>query len=427
MSWLNRLLTPRAATPENPRFSLNDPGAWEAFDAGTPSAAGLPINRKSALTLPAFWRGVNLICTNFAKIPEIVYRRVDGGAGKVVDTKHFAYGLLRYQPIPTRIETTAFDQKRVKMAHVLLKGNGYRYIFRNGDGTPRELLLLDPDVTQPVRVDGQVWYITKVGGQERKLPSEDVLHWRGLGWDGLVGYDVLTFAREALGEGLAKQKYSAGFFGRGARPGVVIKTKNSLVDKAKSELLKGFDRMHSGLDNAHRAGILDGGAEIQQLSIDAEKAQLIESRQFSIVDMANILGLPPHKLGDKDGRSFASLEQEDQNFLDDCLDGWFCMVEAEHREKLLTEEQKTEDSHVIEFHRESLVKADLAAQSNYFRTALGGRPWMLPDEAREKMNMNPLGGEAAEYLNPLNMGKGGQDNQPDDKGGPQPGNPKNNT
>lgn len=424
MGWLNRLLTPRAATPENPRFSLNDPEAWDALNVGQPSSAGARITRQTALTLPAFWRGINLICTSVAKIPEFVYRRL--GDGKQRATEHPAYRLLRYQPIPDRVETTAFDQKRVKMGHVLLKGNGYRYIFRNGDGSPRELLLLDPDATYPARVDGRLWYVTKAAGEDRKLPAEDVLHWKGLGWDGLCGYDVLTYARESLGEAMAKQKYSASFFGKGARPGVIIEVPGKMVDAAKETLLKGWNRMHEGLENAHRTAILDNGAKINQLSIDADKAQLIQSREFSLIDIANILGIPPHKLGEKNSRGFSSLEQEDQNFLNECLDGWLCMIEAEDREKLLSEVEKSEDTHVVEFLREALVRADLAAQANYFRTALGGRPWMVPDEVRGKVNLNPLGGEAAEYLNPLNMGKGGEDNEPASPAAPQPGNPKNN-
>lgn len=424
MGLLSQILMPRAATPENPRFNINSPEAWDMLAAGNASSSGVRVTRSTALTYPAFWRGVNLIANAVGKVPLFVYERV--GDGKQRATTHPAYQLLRYSPLPGRAESTAFDYKRTKMGHVLCRGNGYSYIFRDGDATPRELLLLDPDATYPVRYNGRLWYVTTIEGEERKLVAENVLHWKGLGWDGLCGYDVLTFAAEALGEGIAKQKYSAKFFGNNARPGVVIEVPTKLKDGGAQALLAGWSKMHQGLDNAHKTAVLDNGAKVNPFTIDADKAQLIESRKISLVDTANVLNLPPHKLGHDGTTAFASLEQENQSWLDDCIDPWFCMIEAETREKLLTEREKVDDSHVIEFLRQALIRADMVARANYYRTALGGRPWMLPDEVRGAENLNPLGGEAAEYLNPLNMGKGGADNQPTDPNGNQPGSPTNN-
>jgi HK97 family phage portal protein len=421
MGLLSRLI-PRAATPENPRFSLNDPGAWEAFFAGAPSSANIPVNRQSALTLPSFYRAVNLVANGIAKIPLVIYERTPDG--KKVFPAHDCYQKLLYQVNETE---TAFAWKRTMMQHALVRGNGYTYIDRFGNGKVKQFLHLDPDSTYPVRTRGRVWYVVKVNGEERKLAAEDVLHWAGPGWDGLCGYDVLTYGREALGEGMAKQRYSASFFGNNARPSAVIEVPTKMKNEAKKELLQGWDRMHKGLENAHKTAILDGGAKLALLSVSAEQAQLIESRRFSLIDIANIVGVPPHKVGAENTTSYGSLEQEDEAYLGDGLDPWMVMIEQDSRMKLLTEEEKEKDSALLEFDRKKLIRSSATDRSSYFRTALAGQPWMTADEVRTEEGLNPLGGDAATYQKPANMGKGGpggQDNEPDNKNAPRPGNPK---
>lgn len=431
MALLTRIVRPGprrgrvgAATPENPRFSLNDPGAWEAFYAGTPSPAGVNVNRQSALTLPAWWRGVHLVANTIAKVPLIVSKIK--GDKSLPDPEHPAYHLLQYQTSGDRPELTAYRWKQAMMGHVLTKGNGYSYIFRNGDGSPNELVLMEPDLITPVRVNGRLWYIYDIQGENRKIPAEDMLHWAGLGWDGLQGYDVLTYAREGLGVGIATLRYAGSFFGNFARMGMVITVPGKMNDKAKEALVKGFDRFHKGLENSHKTGILDGGAKAEPMTVSPENSQLIEQRAFSLRDIANFLGVPPHKLGDDSRTAFNSLEQENQSYLDDGIDPWFCTIEADARLKLLTvEEQKTE-THKIEFDRKNLIRASITDQTNYWRTALGGRPWAVPDEARLAFDMNPVGGDAGQFKDPLNVGQGGQHNEPKDPTGPRPGNPKNN-
>ena len=313
---------------------------------------------------------MRLIANTIAKLPIITYQHDDptseSGEGKRHAKQHAAYSLQRWRPTPERPEITAFSWKQTAMGHVLHNGNSYTYIVRDGAARPRELVLLNPDETYPVRVNGTLWYVTKVGSEDVKLPAEDVLHWKGLGWDGLVGYDVLTYAREAIGEGVAKMRYSASFFGNNARAGVIIEAPAKMKEEAKVELAKAWDRMHKGLDNAHRTAILDSGAKINTMTINANDAQLIESRKLSIVDMANVLDLPPHKLGADSRTSYSSLEQENQSYLVDCIDPWLNMIEAEHRAKLLTEEEQDEDLVLIQFNRKLLIQASLTDRGTYY-------------------------------------------------------------
>jgi HK97 family phage portal protein len=398
-----------AATPENPRFNLNDPAAWDALGA-QPAASGVRVNRQTALQFSPYYRALSLISGAFAKLPLSVYRRQ--GKGKQVDSEHAAQRLLRWKP---NKEQTAFLWKRTMAVHSLAEGNGYSYIFRRGDGTPRELIGLDPVKTFPVRENGRLWYVTEVNADKRKLVPEDVLHFPGLSWDGMMGLSLTECAKESLGMGMGGQRYGSTFFKNAGRPAVTLEHPMKLEDKVKNALREGWERMHTGLDNAHRTAILDGGLKANVLSVNARDAQVLELLSFNLIDLANFFDLPPHKLGNRDAASFASLEQENQAFLDDGLDPRLITFEEQCWDKLLTEEQKDADSHVIVFDRKALIRANMQTRSAYFRTALGGRPWMTQNEVREEEGLNPLTTtEADQVLDPLNMGQGGAKNDPKD-------------
>ncbi len=396
------------ATPENPRFSLNDPAAWDLFTGGEAAHSGTKVSPENALTYSPYWRGINLISRDVAKLPLFIYKR--NGEGKDRDTAHPAYRLLRYKP---NSEMTAFVFRQTLMAHALNWGNGLAYIYRTGGGIPLEIIPLLPDCSYAVRENGKLWYVTDIRGEMRKLNPADIFHIKGLSFDGLTGYALWQKAKHSLGLGMGAEEFGSRYFSNGAEPSVVIEHPGKLSDKAAKNLRDSWNSMHQGLTKAHKAAILEEGMKLNAFGSNARNSQLLETRQFQIRDVANWLGVPPHKLGDTTRTAFASLEQENQSYLDDALDPWLVNWEEECREKLLTEKEKVEDTHVIEFVRNALVRADLTARANYYRTALGGRPWMTQNEVRGRENLNPMeGGDT--ILEPLNMGDaGGADNEPD--------------
>lgn len=412
----------RAATPENPSFNLNSRDHWDAFDAGDPSASGVNVSSESALTYSPWWRGINLIANTIARLPTVTYQRT--GRGKEWATAHPAYRLLRKKPNPFQ---TAFNFKRQLIGHAASTGNGYAYIERAGDGSPFALWPLDPHSVTPARAGGKKVFEVESEYKIEVVRNEDVLHIPGYGYDGLSGYSVVDKARDSLGLGIALRTFGAKYFRNSARPSTVLKTATKLDAKAADALRESWERMHGGVDNAHRTAILHSGLEAQVISFNARDSQFIEERQFELLEIANWLGIPPHKLGDKNSRGFASLEQENQSFLDDCIDPWLICFEEEAEDKLFTEDEKAADSHLVEFGRRELARGDIAARTNYWRAATGGRPWAAPNEAREDFGLNPDEAEDSDaILTPLNMGKGGTDNEPEDPAGNQPGNPTSN-
>lgn len=391
------------------RGSMEDPSTALAAAAddwlggATTSASGLKVSAGTSLRYAPVWRAVSLIAMDVGKLPMLVYRRQDGGKERTPE--HPAYGLLRYAP---NGEMSALSFRQTLQAHVLLRGNGYAYILRDGAGRPMELWPLDPDAVTPVRADGRLWYVyRRPDGTSTKLEGGNVLHVRGLGWNGLQGFGVIEMAADSLGMGMGAQRYTAKFFANGARPGVVLEHPEKLSVDAQKALREGWERMHQGLDNAHRTVVLAEGMKASTLSLTAQDAQLLETMRFGILEVANWFGVPPHKLGDASRTSYNSLEQENLAYLAEALDGWLCVWEGEAREKLLTEREKAADSHVVEFVRQALLRTDLRTRGAYYRMALGNRPWMTPDEARAAENMNARGGEAGELRDPTNNFAGG--------------------
>lgn len=416
---------------ENPAVSLNDPAAYDYLTDGTKSSTGMSVTPRSALSCSEFWRGINLISRDVAKTPLLVYKRT-GDNARERDRTHPAYRLLRRKP---NRYTKAFDFKQTLQSHVLMAGNGYAYVFRNGAGDAVDLLQLNPYATYPVRQGGELFYVTHVGatnvmvdeegkasgpvGEPRRLKAEDVLHIKGLGFDGLVGYDVITFARESLGLALGLRKYSSVFFRNGAHLGVVLEHPHALRQEAADMLRRSWETMHTGLENAHKTAILEEGMKAHVLSLDARKAQLMEVRQFEARAIANFIGIPPYLLGDDNQQAYASLEQRSQDYLDQSIDPWYCQWEEECTDKLLTEEQKENESHFIEFLREALVRVDYKTQREGLALEVNNGLANV-DEARAILNRPPLpGGTGAKFRMPSNHQLIGESEEP----APEPVNP----
>lgn len=397
---LNRLF--RAATPENPNFDINSPEAWDTLLGGRGTSSGEKISRDKALTHAPWFRGINLVSNSVGRLHLEVFKNTP--EGKVLDTTHPAWRLLRRKP--NRF-MTAFHFKKTLIAHALQEGNGYAYIFGASDGTPLELLLLDPCDTMPVRINGVLWYLTSINGEARKLRAEDVLHIRGLSFDGLTGYSVWDKARESLGLGLAARKFGAKFFANNARPNIAIEIPQRYDKPTAENIRKSWEGIQGGLENSHRIALLWAGQKLHPFSIDADKAQLIETRAFENKEIALFIGIPSHKLGDKDAASYNSLEQENQDYLDEGLDPWLTAIEEECWDKLLTEEQKLAESHEIVFKRKMLLRANRTDQANYLQKATGNRPWLTPDEARDEEDLPRLGGDAGLLRDPPGTGSGG--------------------
>lgn len=391
------------------RFNAAQIKFFDIFD-GSASDTGVKMSRDVALTYAAVWRAANLLSKAVAKMPVDIFRRLPTG-GKERAVNHPNYWLVKRRPHP---EVGAFQFYMKVMLDVVLSGNSYVKIDRGGDGIIRRLQPLPADGTHVQRApDGVLVYITTLDAQfNEALGWKQVLHFKGLGNDGITGYSVLSKAAETFGLGIAQRKYGARFFKNNARPSLVIEHPAQLSKDARQALREQWADIHEGLERAHRPAILQEGMKVTPIGVNARESQLIESREFEIRDVANVFGVPPHKLGDPSRTAFASLEQENQSFLDDGVDPWLVMIEQELEDKLLKDAER--DTHFIEFNRKAFVRANINDRFNAYNVALNGG-WMSRDEVRRAENMNPIpDGAGAEFLVPLNMTPASADAEPDD-------------
>lgn len=385
---------------ENPSTPLSAPDDWLGDALGSfKASSGVRVNRETALTYSPIYKGVSLIAGDVGKLPMHV-DRIEA-RGRIRHVEHPAYALLRWKPNDAM---TASQFKETLQGHAILDGNGYAYIWRDGAGRPIELSILAPRQVTPVRYNGVLWYVYQfLDGETRKLPYTDILHIKGFSFDGLVGYNLVHKARESIGWGMAMQTYGSVFFRNNATPRVVLEHPGRMRAEAATNLRTSWERLHAGLENAHRTAVLEEGMKAQILSISAKDAQLLEGMKFSLVDVANWLKLPPHKVGADITTAYASLEQENQAYLDDCLDLWLVKWEEECWDKLLTEREKRSMALEVRFDRKQLVRANLSERTVFY-TAMMQWGAYSPNDVLMAEGENPQPGDLGDvYYRPLNM------------------------
>ena len=395
---------------ENPAVPLNSAGIESILGTGNLADSGVNVSPEKSLGYPAVWRGVNIRSSTLGRLPLNVLKRE--ATGKQRDDDHPAFRLLRDSP---NRDQSAKEFIQLLEAHSILLGGGFAFIERNSFGQPTALIPLDPTQVLPYRENGRLGYsIMQNGKMVVELP-ENILHIHGLSWDGINGLGICDILRDSLGLGLAAQKYQSIFFKNGAAPMTVIELPNALRNKEAIERFRAmWGRRHQGIENAHQPALLENGAQLKTFSVSPSDAQMLATRDFEIRQISNILGLPSHLLGDNSKSSFASLEVMQRILLFDLMDpmtNW----ETEVSRKLLSEQEREERTHVIEFDKESIERPDLTTFTNALTVQVNNGLLTL-DEARNKMNMPPLpDGLGEQFRIPLNMGVIGlTDEQPEE-------------
>ncbi len=383
-----------------PTGNWNDPNSWvlDVMGGGSQTTSGVVVNRKTALGLASMWRAVNLNSRDVAKTPLDTFERTEND-GREKAIKHPAFKVLRRKFAPN---ITAFVGKQTMQGHMKQLGNAYAYIQRRGDGYVKELWPLSPESTYMVRVDGKLWYMIRVNdeGGERKIPPRNILHIKGLSFDGLTGYVVLEFARNTIGHALAMREYGARFYKNDARPGIILEHPEHLSPESEKNLRNTFRRSREGLDQSHGVYVAEEGMKMRVVSSNAREAQMQEGMDFGVREIANVTGTQPHKLGDPTRTAYASLEQENQAYLNELTADFVCW-EEECWDKLLTPAEKENDTHYFEFNRESLVQADMETKHKSFSMSVMSGT-ITRNEVRRRLNMNALPGLDKPLL-PLNM------------------------
>lgn len=386
------LLTARSEDSLWRPVSLGGGWGWE-----NRAKSGVKVSARTAMGYPPLWRAINLISASVAGLPFDVFKR-DSKGGKKVDLRHPAQQLLDRSASPYM---NAYTFKKTMTALAILHGNAYASIDRI-NGVPVAMSIWNPQNTLVRMYDGELWYVTYVDNEPVKVRGADMLHIRGLGPDGLCGYAVLDLMADALGVGMAAQEFGSRFFGEGTNTSGLLMIPGHFSDEKIRNTLSAWQSMNAGLKNSHKVALLQDGVKFQQLQIDPDKAQFLQTREHEIrATVANITGVPPHMLGDATRTSHNSLEAEGQSYLDYTLQPWLQIWEAECADKLLTAQQRESDSRFIEFNREALVQMTFRdkIEGIYRQTEMG---LLDINEGRALLNYAPLAEKENKRYHPAN-------------------------
>lgn len=379
--------------------------AYSFFMGG--STSGKRVNERSAMQMTAVYSCVRILSEAVAGLPLHLYKYTDnGGKEKAVD--HPLYFLLHDEPNP---EMTSFVFRETLMTHLLLWGNAYAQIIRNGKGEILALYPLMPDRMTVDRDDkGRLYYEYQVSNEDAptmkgstvRLQPSDVLHIPGLGFDGLVGYSPIAMAKNAIGMAIACEEYGAKFFANGAQPSGVLEHPGTIKDP--SRVRESWTQTFGGSQNANKVAVLEEGMKYTPISISPEQAQFLETRKFQINEIARIFRVPPHMVGDLEKSSFSNIEQQSLEFVKYTLDPWVSRWEQGMVRSLLAAEEKK--GYFIKFNVDGLLRGDYQSRMNGY--AIGRQNgWMSANDIRELENLDripeELGGDL--YLINGNMTK----------------------
>lgn len=371
--------------------------SYSFFLGGT--ASGKYVTERSAMQMTAVYCCVRILSEAVASLPLQFYRYTDDG-GKEKAVEHPLYFLLHDEPNP---EMTSFIFRETLMTHLLLWGNAYSQIIRNGKG---EVVALYPLMPDRMKVDrdehGRLYYEytvydaddvdgrkgTNKVGRTVRLQPHDVLHIPGLGFDGLVGYSPIAMAKNAIGLAIATEEYGSKFFANGAAPSGVLEHPGTIKDP--SRIRESWQATFGGSGNANKVAVLEEGMKYTPISISPEQAQFLETRKFQIDEIARIFRVPPHMIGDLEKSSFNNIEQQSLEFVKYTLDPWVSRWEQAMVRALLTSEEKKK--YFFKFNVDGLLRGDYQSRMNGYATARQNG-WMSANDIRELENLDRIPAE----------------------------------
>jgi len=399
MGRLAELLSVAVRSYWMPGMPSRDPSLSRAFGYG-PTASGVTVNETTAMTFSAFWAAVNLIASGVASLPLHLYKRLPDGSRQQFTT-HRLYRVLHHDFNPGE---SSVDARQRMQGHVLVWGNAYAEIQRTNGGEIAGLWPITPDrVTPDLHTpDGPAIYrVQQANGRDVILAAEDVLHIKGLGFDGLRGYSVVQMFRETIGLGLATRQYGAQFFGNGAVSSLVAQHPSRISDGAHERLRSSIADKISG-EKKHSVLVLEEGIKVEKISIPPDDAQFLDTQRFSVAEIARIFNIPPHMLGDVERSTSwgTGIEQQAVGFVRYCLDLWLKKWQEEYRRKLIRPLEHGQQ--FVEHDVNGLLHADPKERfERHVKMHLGGLTTANRVAALE--NWEPFGPSGDMRLVPSNM------------------------
>ena len=354
--------------------------------------SGETVNEKSAMQIATVYACVRLLAETVASLPLHLYKYTDSdGRGKTRATDHPLYKILYRQPNP---EMTSFSFFETMMTHLLLWGNAYAQIIRDGRNNAISLYPLLPENVEVDRDEkGQIYYIyhaytdEKPGEKDKDIyfRSDEIFHVPGLGFNGLVGFSPVAMMKNELGTTLAVEKYGSSFFKNGAQPSGVLEHPNILKNPEK--IRENWAEIYGGASNAHKVAVLEEGMQYKAISLPPEDSQFLSTRQFGVNAICRIFRVPPHMVQDLEHATFANIEHQSIDFVVHTLTPWLVRFEQTIITKLLIENER--DEYFPKFNVDGLLRGDYKSRMEGYQIGINSG-FMSPNDVRRLEQLDEI-------------------------------------
>jgi len=351
------------------------------------------INEQAALTFSAVYAALRVISETIAQLPLNYYKKTDKGREVYSDSPLFT--LVNSEPNTLMTKYTFFE---TFVNTLLCYGNAYAYIERTQRGLPISLKLVHPDDVKAELIEDNLVYNVK--GIEGNISATDMIHVLDMSFDGITGQSRISKAKDNIALGIAAQKYGKEFFESGAKISGVLMHPATLGGDALQNLRESWRRtFHTGVGGKFETAILEEGMQYKPIQLRPDEAQFLATRKFSILEIARIFRVPPHKLGDLERATFSNIEHQSIEFLTDTINPIAIKIEQELNKKLIFENEK--GISYFEHNTNGLLRGDAKTRAEYY-TKLYSVGAITQNEIRRKENMNDMEGGDVLYV-PLNM------------------------
>jgi HK97 family phage portal protein len=421
------------------KASTLESGTWFPFLGSVRSTTGVAVNQSTAMRCSTVFGCVTIKSDDFARAKPMLYRRLPervladgrrapGGRERVAD--HWIARLFkRPNRVQDWVQFASFMERCVQ-----LKSNAYAIVLTDARGTPRELIPMNPDkVVLLEAADGSLFYQFAPTGlfelsifaklreayQGFRVPSEFVFHIHELGFNMLMGSSRISFASDPIGLALAQEQQAARWLANGAKPSMVLTTKDRLTTEAAQRMKRDWEEMNAGLANTGRTAVLEQGLEPKPLSLSSVDLEFLASRNFQVEDICRFFRVPPHKVAKMDRATNNNIEAQDTDYVNNTLAPIFTRWESR-----LEYHFGLGDDLEVDFDLSDLFRAAPNARLLAGRQGVAGGV-LTQNEARQIYDPNlPMDPEGDRLLQPSNLAAAGSDasgSAPDGAGRPRAG------
>ena len=348
------------------------------------NSASTYANNK-AMLLSAVYRCTEVISDSVAQLPLEPYR-IDSDGCKIKFTSHPTYNLLNREPNKNMSKFTFLKTMVVSM---LLTGNAYALIDRDEKGNAKALYYIPTElvtILKPQNITDTISY--SITGMKSVVEDCNMIHILNFTSDGYEGVSTLTYARKTLGLAMDAEANAEGFFKGGANVAGILKSNAPLTTKQKESLKSSWNSAFNGnTGTPNGVAVLDADLDFQAVTVNPSDAQLLETRQFNVIDICRFFGVSPVKAFDLTKSSYNTIEQMQLAFLTDTLQPLLEKFEGEFQRKLYKPSEK--DNVVVRFSTAPLLRADKQSQANYYNT-LFQMGVMTINEIRQELDLPHL-------------------------------------